>query len=187
MAHWVQRGDDLTLTEEDIELASRLLPEVCRTDGEEQQRRDTEVKPPPSPIQPAAKPSKRKSGVAAIPANTMRHSLWQEIRAEALRQKPRRERDGDSEERIEWTRKWRISAADRANPSSHVITVNVGPRGLQICLEHLPATIGCFDTLPMVVHLQDVRITRRRFRTMQEHVKRLLPDYTIYAQLNRGG
>ena len=47
MAHWVQRGDELTLTEEEIELASRLLPEACRAYGEEQPRRDTELKPPP--------------------------------------------------------------------------------------------------------------------------------------------
>ena len=39
----------------------------------------------------------------------------------------------------------------------------------------------------MVIHLQDVKITKRRIQTMQEHVKKLLPDYTIFSQIKSAG
>ena len=43
--------------------------------------------------------------------------------------------------------------------SCHVVTVNIGPLGLQATIEDLPALAKQHSTLPIVIHLQDIKLT----------------------------
>ena len=122
------------------------------------------------------------------PEGTHNHMVWQQIRAEALKQKKQRrpaEEGGEMEK--DWRRRWQIRACDLpASPAScHVVTVNVGPRGLAVCLGELPSLVVQHDTAPMVIHLQDIRITPRRFKTLRDRIKKVMPDYTPYAFIKR--
>ena len=114
--------------------------------------------------------------------------VWQQIRAEALKQKKQRSPgDEASEMEQDWRRRWQVRARDLpASPAScHVVTVNVGPRGLAVCLNELPSLVAQHDTAPMVLHLQDIRITPRRFKTMSDRIKKVMPDYTPYAFIKK--
>ena len=101
MAHWVERGAELDITDEVVERASRLLPEVCRVQGSEKTRRATEPPHTPSPPSVKTSPPPRKAMLPAIPVNTGRHTAWIEIRAEELRIKKRRRDEAASEEQLE--------------------------------------------------------------------------------------
>jgi hypothetical protein len=54
-----------------------------------------------------------------------------------------------------------------------------------VCLQSLPELVQQHDEKPVVIHLQDVRITSRRFKTLQDFMKKVLPDYTVYAELKK--
>ena len=126
----------------------------------------------------------RERAKPAAVRNTHKHMAWQQIRAETLRQKRRKE--PESEEAVasrDWRRQWGVRRVDRTNPTCHVVTINVGPRGLQVCVENLPWVVHQHQTPPMVIHLQDIRITRRLFKTIQDLLRKLMPDYTAYANI----
>ena len=86
-----------------------------------------------------------------------------------------------------WHRKW--TAVDPLPTSSRtiIITLNVGPRGLQVCLRHLPQLLTHLAALPMAIHLQDTKISQRRSRTIHDQLKRLLPDYTAFHSIRSQG
>lgn len=140
-------------------------------------------------VEPAASIRKGGSrGPQPIIANTRKHMVWQEVRAAALRQKKSRQQDTPEEQEVQdWRTQWKVTAEERvASPHTcYVVTINVGPRGLQACIERLPEVVQQHDTIPMALHLQDVRITKRRLRTIHDLVKRILPDHTMYASLKQ--
>lgn len=202
MAGHISHSPTLEVTDVQTEWAARLLPEVCREYGRDQDRRQVHSEeavraplpvfgPDPAPKSPLQKMQERIKGgqPPPRPEGTRRHMVWQQIRAEALRQKKRRktdeEEDGGQEK--EWKAKWRLSAAQRgdARETCHVVTVNIGPRGLSICLEELPSLLTQHDTLPMAIHLQDIRISARRFKTIHDRMKQVMPDYTAYAHVKK--
>ena len=120
------------------------------------------------------------------PAATHHHMVWQQIRAEVLRQKKRRTAETQDEEAgRDWKMRWRIRAVEvNDTPAScYVVTVNVGPRGLAVCLDELPSIVSQHDTAPMVIHLQDICMTPRRFKTMADRIKKVMQDYTPFAHI----
>ena len=126
--------------------------------------------------------------MAASVANTHRHMAWQEVRAAALKQVKVRKTDSPEAQKVlDWKMRWKVTAAERTSSprTGHVVTINLGPRGFQACIEGLPGVVEQHDTQPVVIHLQDVRITKRRLRTIHDFAKRILPDYTMYAQLKQ--
>ena len=64
-----------------------------------------------------------------------------------------------------------------------VIRLNVGPQGLQKVLQSLPKLIRQFAHVPAVIHLQDIRISPRRARTIQDSIKQVCPDYTGFYEV----
>ena len=194
MAEWMLLGDAMESEWEDsvLEWASRLLPHVCRDYGKEQDRRQEGTENPPAkPAPPPAnKHDVQRARRAANPkvAKTRSNMAWTQVRAEAIRQKPRpKQVSVEEQEAVDWKRKWSVTRADRTDPTCYVVTVNVGPRGLQVCVDNLPELIKQHKTLPMVIHLQDIRITGRRFKTIQDLLRKVLPDYTAYANIRKCG
>jgi hypothetical protein len=124
MAQWTVHASVEQLSEENIEWAARLLPEVCREHGRDQDKRQVASEPPPSVVKPVEevretrwqKVQRAREARGAVqemrrPANTHRHMVWQQVRAEALKQKQRAPiEDGDQETRADWKMKWKLSA-----------------------------------------------------------------------------
>eukprot|EP00961_Rhodomonas_salina_P163823 2206252-Rhodomonas_salina.1 len=84
-----------------------------------------------------------------------------------------------------WLRTWTSSQplGHQQNSKAQVITVNVGPSGLQVCIKHLPKLLRGLTSLPMAIHLQDTKITLQRSRSIHDQLNRILPDYTAYHSL----
>ena len=60
LAEWIRRGEQTTWTTDDSEWASRLLPQVCRTLGTAQEKRQERTEPDDEAAHtPAAPPSVR--------------------------------------------------------------------------------------------------------------------------------
>ena len=165
MAEWIRGGEVTEWEEEQKEWAARLLPQICRDYGAEQDRRQegSEVPPPSEPAVPKLnkhEEARKRRAMHTTVESTRSHMMWQQVRAEAARQKKRRQPlTEEAQGAIDWKRQWRVAGEDRSDPTCHVVTVNVGPRGLQVCIEDLPHLIGQHNVRQMVIHLQDIRIT----------------------------
>ena len=113
MAQCISLDQGAWVAEELQERAARLLPEVCREYGRDQDRRQvhSEDTAPPQPTQLPAKPTKG-ARPKPRPEGTQRHMVWQQIRAEAMRQKKRRQAHDEGEvQHKDWKAKWRVDAA----------------------------------------------------------------------------
>jgi hypothetical protein len=82
----------------------------------------------------------------------------------------------------DWSTKWRSKT--RFNGSFHVITLNVGPRGIQPCLQRINELFRDFSGTPAVIHIQDIKMTDRRSKTIHDFLKDQLPDYTAYYEIH---
>ena len=104
MAACMIREEETGMSDVQVAWASRLLPEVCREYGRDQDRRQVvetkEVLKTPPKAKSAPKPIRREvPGVRG----THRHMVWQKLRAEALRQVKRRTGEGEEDEaRKDW-------------------------------------------------------------------------------------
>ena len=72
------------------------------------------------------------------------------------RQKSQRERL----HALEWYQRWKSTRTHRSAQGKYVVlTINVGTKGLQACLEYLQELIARTSHLPSVIHYQDIKIT----------------------------
>ena len=102
MASWIHGGEEGEWDEDVLEWASRLLPQVCREYGEDQDRRQVplEATRMAQPLPPAKQPARikvQRRGPTPTVANTRKHMVWQEVRAAALKQKKHREKPSPEE------------------------------------------------------------------------------------------
>lgn len=63
---------------------------------------------------------------------------------------------------------------------SHVVSAQMGSRGLQPCINRIPELLHRFPCLPIALHAQDTKQLQRRTVSVRDHLKRVAPDYTHF-------
>ena len=80
-----------------------------------------------------------------------------------------------------WQRQWTSPGNKWADGGECIcISAQVGPQGLEASAGALPAMIASQPHKPMAIMLQDIRATRRRMRGLEQRLRTLCPDYTVF-------
>ena len=99
-----------------------------------------------------------------------------------MRKRRNRLKDTHVSEEQHWQDKWKSTQCNTAG-KWHVITMNVGPKGLQACIQRMEQILTHHNSLPAALHFQDVKITQRRAKSLHDQLKRALPDYTAFYEI----
>ena len=80
-----------------------------------------------------------------------------------------------------WKTKWSSPGSKWADHGECVcVSAQLGPQGLEASADGLPGLIASQKQKPMFLMLQDIRSTRRRMRGLEQRLRGLCPDYTVY-------
>ena len=166
-SNWLVDRASPPYAELDFEKAQRLMMQTVRQqvtgvdNALEVVDAPTPAAPPAAPLHMPAhpRPRNRKRRAPAAPPPTLISWTTYRKRVRALR---KRRQDVHLSERDSWSVQWRSDPHSRAKGAFYVVTMNVGPRGLQPCMQRLDECIRGCDVLPAVIHLQDVKLTSRR-------------------------
>eukprot|EP00961_Rhodomonas_salina_P299271 3938793-Rhodomonas_salina.1 len=137
------------LEDDTLNTADRLLPAVCRQHCQSWQRRqgnETEA-------WAADLGTQRRQRSVHLRGHELYRRLRRRDKAMSQRQSQPDPADDD------WSRQWNVPIEQQPGQGydSHVVSIQMGSRGLQPCLDHLPASIASFSHPPVVVHAQDTK------------------------------
>lgn len=137
---------------------------------------------PVSPPSPASTPSARVRHVKGHALRKLLRTLKKAGATPVVSQAERTQQELQHHQ--EWQDKWASTRTfTHGSKQFKVITLNVGPRGLQQCLEKLTELYRGDNHLPAVIQLQDIKLTHRRARTIHDRMKRLMPDFTFFTSI----
>eukprot|EP00961_Rhodomonas_salina_P194290 2623515-Rhodomonas_salina.2 len=162
------------LDEDLLDTAGRLLPTVCRSHCKAWQRRQGN-----ETVAWAERPRQQSAHTSVIRG----HELHCRLRRREKELQNRAERpDPAPHARDAWQQQWEVDLGHQLGQGfdSHVVSVQMGSRGLQPCLDKLPDLLKPFSHLPMVIHAQDTKLSELCMKSIRDLLKHILPDYTPF-------
>lgn len=128
--------------------------------------------------------SRRRNHMAAQIETVVLHKVNKQAKAR-IRKIGRQEQHSVDTAVRDWKKKWMSNqqGEHKADTKHHVLTVQVGPCGLQPCLKRIRSLLAGFPHLPAVIHFQDIKFTQRRVKTVKKQISDLCPDYTMFSDI----